>query len=109
MQSRVPARGSALTTFHPPSELTTCSERSNSFWREIPGKLRVINSGYSSSSSGAGLAVALGGANFGAASGGVTADDSVPGVGAAVGVGVGVGSSGHLQVAEPRPLSLVAA
>ncbi len=49
MQSRVKLLGLDLAILHPPSELTVSVESWNSLSREIPGKLRRINSGKTSS------------------------------------------------------------
>src|SRR6202451_1024590 len=55
MLSKEKLPGFDLTIFHPPSELTVFCESLNSSARGIPGKLRRINSG-KTSSSGAGAA-----------------------------------------------------
>src|SRR6202451_4635225 len=55
MLSKEKLPGFDLTIFHPPSELTVSCESLNSSARGIPGKLRRINSG-KTSSSGAGVA-----------------------------------------------------
>src|SRR6202522_2565768 len=104
MLSKVKLLGLDLTMRHPPSELTVSWESLNSVARGIPGKLRRINSG-KTSSSGAGSA-------FDRSLRVVCISDSFFGAclcGAVAAVSGGGGGVSRSQVTELEPVALAAA